>query len=272
MKRIRLLFSILLALAVAPSMASDDPLPESLAQWYKPQSERQVWLHTMFSLRREMQAVEEYVDAGEYELATKWANKLSEHYLSIGKMVPEWREDLDLEALEMLAQGLSNKNPSIIAGATRDLGRNCGSCHKLYRAVAAARFRAPDFKPVKVADGQGGERDYPKTMESLSTTLNRIAIAGADERWSHAGEHLDQLGKELQHLEGSCEACHQDSAPAERIFGEPVQREIDALAQAIQDQNSKTFGRQLGGVAVQVCARCHGVHRTLYDLTEKLPR
>ena len=35
--------------------------PASIAQWYKPQNERQVWLHTMFGLRRSMTAIQEYV-------------------------------------------------------------------------------------------------------------------------------------------------------------------------------------------------------------------
>lgn len=34
--------------------------PSSLSQWYKPENKRQVWLHNMFKLRREMQAVEFY--------------------------------------------------------------------------------------------------------------------------------------------------------------------------------------------------------------------
>jgi len=35
--------------------------PASLAQWYKPQNKRNVWQHNMFKLRREIQAVKEYV-------------------------------------------------------------------------------------------------------------------------------------------------------------------------------------------------------------------
>ncbi len=34
--------------------------PAELAQWYKPENKRQVWLHNMFKLRREMQAVQFY--------------------------------------------------------------------------------------------------------------------------------------------------------------------------------------------------------------------
>ena len=49
---------------IAPAFA-DTPVslatpPASLEKWYKPANKRQVWLHTMFRLRREMQAIREY--------------------------------------------------------------------------------------------------------------------------------------------------------------------------------------------------------------------
>ena len=38
--------------------------PESLAQWYKPANKRQVWLHTLFRLRREILTVFDYTLLG----------------------------------------------------------------------------------------------------------------------------------------------------------------------------------------------------------------
>ena len=43
-----------------PSVQLVKTPPPILAQWYKPQNKRQVWLHNMFKLRREMQAIEFY--------------------------------------------------------------------------------------------------------------------------------------------------------------------------------------------------------------------
>ena len=53
--------SITATIAATPQVVLDKP-PESLKQWYKPDNKRQVWLHTMFRLRREMQAINEYAD------------------------------------------------------------------------------------------------------------------------------------------------------------------------------------------------------------------
>jgi len=38
----------------------------------------------------------------------------------------------------------------------------------------------------------------------------------------------------------------------------------------VHAKEPKQVGRYLGQAAVQVCARCHGVHRILSDLTERL--
>ena len=46
--------------------------PASLAQWYKPENERQVWLHNMFKLRREMQAIRLYSDNKDAKHQDKW--------------------------------------------------------------------------------------------------------------------------------------------------------------------------------------------------------
>ncbi|MDX2458131.1 MAG: hypothetical protein QNL87_11555, partial [Gammaproteobacteria bacterium] len=71
--------------------------PASLAQWYKPENRRQVWLHNMFKLRREMQAVRFYADIKDVKHLEKWVMLLSEHYLKLGEMVPEWKKKLDME-------------------------------------------------------------------------------------------------------------------------------------------------------------------------------
>ena len=62
--------------------------PQSLAKWYKPENKRQVWLHNMFKLRREMQAVRFYADRKDGKGLEGWVSDLGRHYLEIGEMVP----------------------------------------------------------------------------------------------------------------------------------------------------------------------------------------
>ena len=68
--------------------------PASLEEWYKPANKRQVWLHTMFRLRREMQAIAEYAKqiepaANNQVVMQKWIKRLQKDYNKIADMVPE---------------------------------------------------------------------------------------------------------------------------------------------------------------------------------------
>ena len=76
--------------------------PEELAQWYKPENKRQVWLHNMFKLRRELQAVEHYAERSDAEHLSKWSLRLKDHYLKIADMVPQWQDKLAISTIEIL--------------------------------------------------------------------------------------------------------------------------------------------------------------------------
>ncbi len=103
-------------------------------------------------------------------------------------------------------------------------------------------------------------------MERLTLLVNRIKIASEDERMQTALESLDNLRQRLDDLGQSCESCHKDNAPKSRILGTETEKSLAALEQAIKAGEQKKTGRHLGTLAVQGCARCHSVHRTLYDL------
>ncbi len=275
---IRILISFLLlglvSLAIADEAEREITLklpPASLGRWYKPANERQVWLHTMFGLRRAYQAVREYLLLEKPKLAGKWARRLDEGYRSIGKMVPEWREELDIQQLDALHAALRAGDAKAAGKALRKLGSSCRSCHREYRAIAAVLYRAPDFSRITVEDSESLEEEaFDKVMERLSTLLNRVKIAAGDGRKRVAGESLAALGRRLEDLGESCGQCHQDAAPRGRILGTGYRQAADRLGAAIAAGDVKAGGRALGELAVRVCARCHGVHRLASDLRETL--
>ena len=73
--------------------------PAILAKWYKPANKRQVWLHTMFRLRREILAMNNYSAKGQQPELEKWSQKFIKDYQSIAEMVPQWQELLYLDKL-----------------------------------------------------------------------------------------------------------------------------------------------------------------------------
>ncbi|WP_260295887.1 cytochrome c [Sedimenticola hydrogenitrophicus] len=245
--------------------------PASIAQWYKPHNERQVWLHTMFSLRREMQAVAEYAAADEPALARQWTERFSEHYLKIAEMVPEWRDELDYQWLERLRSAAQAGDREAVALALRKLGQGCKSCHREYRAVTALLYRTPDFGKIQIKKSPGGPTvPYAEAMEELSTLVNRIKIATDDNREQLALASLQQLRHRLDDLGTSCADCHKDPASRERYLGKLTNEALQDLERGLKQGDKKLAGRSLGSAAVYACARCHAVHRTPYDMRDRL--
>lgn len=256
-----------LALGLMPVYAAELPeLPASLAQWYKPANKRQVWLHTMFGLRRELQALGHYADRGDLERARSWGQRLLEHYRKIGEMVPEWQQDLDLDEAKKLEQALAGGNLQDARSSGNRLGRSCRSCHREYRALAAARLRSPDFYGLSFAGTDGKQLSHAEQMNLLSSTTNGLKIALEDGLWDEAAGQLGQLREGLASLAKGCDQCHQDAPPKERILGAATQSQLETLTKAVAGQDSKAANASLGNLAVDVCARCHGVHRTLADI------
>ena len=244
--------------------------PASLGQWYRPANKHDVWLHLMFSLRRDMQAVSEYSALEKPDLLRQWLDRLEKDYRRIGKLVPEWQDELELELFPKMRKADS---PEELGRLQHKLARSCEGGHREYRLVATLRYRAPDFDAVKVESSESlEEEEYGRVMQRLVMLVNRIKIATADGRWPAAGEALEQLQTRLQDLGESCSACHKDKAPRERILGGAAKAALQQLADGLEKKEPHAVGRFLGEFAVASCARCHAIHRPLAQLRQLLEK
>ncbi|MEW8509176.1 MAG: hypothetical protein AB2598_21055 [Candidatus Thiodiazotropha sp.] len=264
-----LLFAVLLLIQYKQSIAETERsvtlLPDSLGQWYKPANKRQVWLHTMFALRRELQAVDEYAAEESLALMRKWSEKFVKHFRSLPEMVPEWSDEIELDEVMRLETAARAGDFNTVASTVSRLQRNCRNCHREYRALAALRYRSADFSAIEIDDVPDAMKGYTAFMESLSRSVNRIKISAEDKRWSRAADTAVRLREDLHRLAASCQVCHKDEPPQSRILGEASTRTLDELDSALARQQLKETGRKLGEAAVLICARCHAVHRTLSD-------
>jgi cytochrome c556 len=233
--------------------------PQSIAGWYKPQNKRQVWLHTMFKLRRELQAVKIYAKQQDSENLQKWAGKLDKDYRKIADMVPEWQNKLDLNTLAELQTSATKDHFQGVIHATESLEKNCQSCHTDFRAVTATLYRVPDFSNMKVADSIS----LTSHMRTLSEQVNRIKIAYVDGKDDAALAAFSQLKSAMSELGATCTNCHRKALQAY-----PNGKMVDAMAkleQSLQTGALKDKGRALGTLAVTACAKCHATHRLAYD-------
>jgi len=233
--------------------------PTSLAQWYKPENERQVWLHTMFKLRREMQAVQFYAENKDAKHLDKWVALLSEHYLKIGEMVPEWKKKLDVDAIVWLQESTVNSRYQDVSHALDKLNESCESCHKDYRAITAAMYRSPDFSLMEISPSTSLEMH----MEALTRQVNQIKIASEDDMQDVALSSLSDLETGMNALGETCSNCHKKDT---RVYpDEAINKTLNSLGESLRTGTLKDQGRELGTLAVLACARCHGTHRIAYD-------
>ena len=272
MSRFHVLITLLSILFFTPQSLAievDNELPDSLGKWYKPENKRQVWLHTMFGMRREIQAVEEYVNQKNIDGINKWSERLITHYRKLPKMVPEWEDRLGMNVIDALEESVKNQELSSIRFNTRQLQKQCRSCHKKYRVLASLRYRSANFSELIISN-QHKDYKYARFMKILSRSLNRIRIAAEDEYWLVASEASKKFQLELVMLGKNCVSCHKDDEPFQRVLGLSTQQAIKQMDAGIADQDTKAVKMSLGETAVKVCARCHAVHRTVSDIQRLL--
>lgn len=270
-----LLFPLLVALWITPvyadAMVSLKQPPNSLEQWYKPANKRQVWLHTMFRLRREMQAITEYAKQNNQPAMQKWIERLDKDYNKIAEMVPEWEGQVKpklLPELEMFAE----KGDMVRVGKTLEMiERTCDDCHTYFQPLVTATYRSPHYDDIKLKGIDGKEHSFDDNMEALSASVNRILIALDDGQKPEALQARQALLEQLQNLGESCNSCHKDDAyPRERILGKATEERLATLQVSISEGRVEDSQKLMGEFAVTVCARCHNTHRIVSDLRNAL--
>ena len=231
--------------------------PKVLAKWYKPENKRQVWLHNMFKLRREMQAVQFYANNKDNERLKTWVLKLNEHYLKIGEMVPEWNKKLAVETLSNIQTSAINHDYVGIIEEVNTLQKNCDSCHTDYQAITALTYRTPDFAGLEIAPSVS----FNDNMKTLIKNVNQIKIASEDGMPHLALPSLTELKKGMNELGQVCTNCHEKDKKT--YPSEQMEETLLTLEQSLKTGLAKDQGRALGTLAVQACATCHGTHRLL---------
>ena len=257
--------------AYADTSVSLDTPPTSLEKWYKPANKRQVWLHTMFRLRREMQAISEYAKQNDPTSMGKWISRLEKDYNKIADMVPEWEKEIKPRLLPDLKMFAEKRDIYRVGKTLKMIERTCDDCHSNYQPLVIAMYRSPHYDDIKVKDLNGIQQSFEDNMEKLSESVNQILIALDDGHKPVALQASQNLVGQLQNLGDSCNSCHKDDGyPRERILGKMTQQRFEKLNIHIKKGQVKDSQKLMGEIAVTVCARCHNTHRIVYDLRNAL--
>ena len=267
-----ILFSFLFSpTAYAEDSVKLDTPPASLEKWYKPANKRQVWLHTMFRLRREMQAIDEYAKANNKSAMKKWISRLDKDYNKIADMVPEWEKEIKPRLLPELEMFAKKGDVLRVTKTLEMINRTCDDCHKIYQPLVTVVYRSPSYDDIKLKDINGTSHSFKDNMDALSRSVNRILIALDDGQKTVALQASQNLNQQLQNLGDSCASCHKkDNYPRERILGKATIDNFASLKTKINKWQVKDSKQLMGKIAVTVCARCHNTHRIVSDLRNTL--
>ena len=238
--------------------------PKELAQWYKPDNKRQVWLHNMFKLRREIQAVQYYAEQKDEKHLGEWTLQLNEHYLKIAEMVPRWKKKIDISIISTLQTNVIEKNYSGVLAAINTLQKNCDSCHTDYQAITALTYRAPDFSTIEITPSLS----FTSHMQTLINNVNQIKIAATDDMPDIALSSLADLEQGMKELGQVCVNCHKQDKKS--YPDQQMRKTILSLKQSLLNGKIKEQGVNLGTLAVQACATCHGTHRLAFGVKKLL--
>lgn len=254
--------------------------PVSLEEWYKPANKRQVWLHTMFRLRREMQAISDYAkqpDSITDNKVTmlKWFKRLDKDYNKIAEMVPEWQDAIKPKLLPDLEMFIEEGDMTRVGKTLKMIQRTCDDCHTYYQPLVTAIYRSPYYDDLAIkssaANLKGKTQSFDDNMDQLSKSVNRVLIALDDGHNAVAQQSARMLSEQLQDLGGTCSSCHKDDEyPRERILGVATQQRFEQLYKNINAGQVKDSQKMMGEIAVTVCARCHNTHRIVSDLRDSL--
>ncbi|MBW2245114.1 MAG: cytochrome c [Deltaproteobacteria bacterium] len=246
--------------------------PDSIAEWYMPQNERQVWLHLMFDLRTELGAVELYLERKQQKKLVEWAVALEESYAKITEMVPEWAGEVELGATQALRDAAAAGDLENVEESVTQLRRTCSDCHSKWSASTVALYRSPDYSQLRLQDSKNGnEVDYAEAMREMSRSLVELKVARADGNFEEARKATIDLEARLRDLGESCDECHRDPSNRERFLGADALEPLKALRTSLTEPHDpKLSGRHLGTFGSTVCGGCHGVHRSLSELRSQL--
>jgi cytochrome c556 len=243
--------------------------PASLKQWYQPTNKEQVWLNTMYNLRRQMIAIGVYAAFENKKNLLTWSKRLSKNYLAIGKMVPEWNDELEIEWLTKLVKAAQKGDFKSVTDAQQKITKSCNGCHKEYRVITAAQYRAPDFDKLIIEDGETMEElSLKQSMAGLGLTLERMKIAFEDKSFDASSDSFELFNQRLEDLATSCGSCHKTEKQRNYLLGMKTLLQVEKLGQLIEAKKLNQGHKLLSKIEKEVCTTCHSIHRTLSDVSE----
>ncbi len=270
-----LVFLMLLSALIPSTSFADDYVvkepPKSLDKLYPPISKEPKWVNQMHKVSGTLNGVLVNVKENDWENAEKSAGRFVEAYEETSKLVPEWKDYFDNEAVKKFAETVKTRNPGKIWKAMGGVGKTCGKCHEENYVAVWTKYSWPSAEKIKVSDPVSEkELGYGKYMWKLSGSFNQAMVNFKDGQYDRALTGAKDLKNRIQGFKSACSKCHIDDAVKTFFVGPNVMNALDSLqAELIKDKpNPGVFWKNVGIIGKQACKRCHLTHRSYAIIQE----
>ncbi len=243
-----------------PSYSITKP-PQSMDQYYPPQSQAPVYLLQMFELEGAFSGIMANMQQGNFEAAQGAYQGFLAKYKELSEMVPEWKDYFDMELVEALGEALQSGDPGRIQQTMGGVGQTCGSCHRDNMLGTWYRYAWKDFHEISVQDPvsqqEVGWKDY---MYMVAGDFG--GIGGALQQGQAEGARMayQSLSSRMEGLKKACENCHE----SERLYyvSEDVMEILDTMGAELTKEkpNPAQIGELSGQLGMVSCRGCHLVH------------
>jgi len=236
-------------------------LPNSLGNFYPPNSNGPVYLFAMLDLAPNFSGIRSDLMEGEPENVKMNYDIFRNKYLASAEMIPEWKADFNLAAVENLGSAIESGKQEKIIEAFEEVGKACVDCHVMNATAVRDKYYWGDFASVTATDPVSGQDvSFMQYMFMIESDFSGIGVDLAEGQTDKAIQHLDNFERRYGSLKSTCDGCHD----SERHYyvDSNITGMVSGLKTALRAEtvDGKVVGSLLQGIGVESCYKCHVVH------------
>lgn len=238
-----------------------NPLPESLSNFYPPHAKGPVYLFTMLDMAPIFSGIRSDLMEGDTENVKMNYESFRSKYMASAEMIPEWKADFNLPAVEKLGAAIETGDQGKIVDAFEGVAKACVDCHVMNATAVRDKYYWGDFGTITVSDPVSGQDvSYLQYMFMIESDFSGIGVDLAEGQKDKALQHIVNFERRYGSLRSSCDGCH--NTERKYYVDDKITGMISGLKNALQGEtvDQKAVGELMQGIGMESCYKCHVVH------------
>ena len=242
------------------------PLPESLDRWYDDQP---IYLFKMFELGGLLMGV--LVNTQQDDMANaKIAYQIfSSEYKNNSRMVPEWKEYYDIQAVNKVGDALETGDRNKTLASIEVVFQKCISCHTAEKTKVFAKYHWKDFNDVKMRtiNPEQPETSWTEAKAKyLVMGFDGTIVNARENQQETANKSFQQFKVMFKFMNDSCYSCH--DTERKYYVSEDVMNLINRAEEQIISNDLMNASSTMEQIGMISCYECHVTHEPFQRLKD----